>query len=170
MGIDDHSRGEWIFGPMPRVGRRGDHPCMATNVDMRNDGSLPVTPATYRKLEQELDLLRLESIDAGDEAPMIEARISRVAEILARAEIVDVKTSDGTVMIGSGVTLLDHESGRTEGYLIDGAHGELDSNLISAVSPMGTALIGSERGAIVDVELPTGRVRTFTLLDVAEPA
>jgi transcription elongation GreA/GreB family factor len=34
---------------------------------------------------------------------------------------------------------------------------------------MGVALIGSERGQVVHVELPNGRVRTFTVLDVAQP-
>ena len=65
------------------------------------------------------------------------------------------------------VTLLEHESGRTETYLIDGAHGSLDSNVVSAVSPMGSALIGSARGAVVRVDLPRKRVRTLTVLDVA---
>jgi transcription elongation GreA/GreB family factor len=68
------------------------------------------------------------------------------------------------------VTLLDQESGRTETYLIDGAHGSMESNVITAVSPMGTALIGRERGAVVHVELPSGRFRTFTIVDVAQPA
>lgn len=141
---------------------------MGANVEIPNDGSLPLTPAAYRKLERELELLRIESTDAGEETPIIEARIARMEEILVRAEIVEVQVPDGTVMIGSAVTLLDHESGRTESYLIDGAHGELDANLISALSPMGMALIGSERGTVAEVELPSGRVRRFTVLDVAD--
>jgi transcription elongation GreA/GreB family factor len=65
------------------------------------------------------------------------------------------------------VTVLEHESGRTETYIVDGAHGSMDSNVISALSPMGVALIGRERGQVVDVALPSGRVRTLTILDVA---
>jgi transcription elongation GreA/GreB family factor len=41
--------------------------------------------------------------------------------------------------------------------------------VISALSPMGTALIGNERGAVIRVELPGGRVRRFTILEVAQP-
>jgi transcription elongation factor GreA len=152
--------------------------------------SLPLTAEAYRKLENELERLRAERRDHAerlrgarefgepgvndellaireDEA-IIEARLARLEDILGRAEVVDAATPSDTIAIGSTVTVLDHSSGRTETYLIDGAHGSRDSNVISALSPMGTALIGSARGAVVRIELPRGRVRTLTVLDVAE--
>jgi transcription elongation GreA/GreB family factor len=43
----------------------------------------------------------------------------------------------------------------------------LDPNVISALSATGRALVGSARGAVVSVELPRGRTRTLTVLDVA---
>jgi transcription elongation GreA/GreB family factor len=129
----------------------------------RNSG-LPLTADAYRRLELELERLR-----DREEEPIIHARIARLEQVLALAHIVEDRADGHTVAIGSQVTLLDQESGRTETYLIDGAHGSMESNVITAVSPMG-ALIGRERGAVVHVELPSGRFRTFTIVDVAQPA
>jgi transcription elongation factor GreA len=151
---------------------------------------LPLTAEAHRKLEESLERLRAERREHAerlrgarefgepgvndelmaireDEA-IIDARLARLEDILGRAEVVGDAVAEGTVAIGSTVTVLDHDSGRTETYLVDGAHGSLDSNVISALSPMGTALIGSERGAVVRIELPRGRVRTLTVLDVAQ--
>jgi transcription elongation factor GreA len=150
--------------------------------------SLPLTPEAYRKLEFDLERVRAERRDhierlciarefgerganddlmaiREDEA-IIEVRLARIEEILGRAEVVELAALGDAVAIGSTVTVLDHNSGRTESYRIDGAHGALDPNLISALSPMGTALIGSTRGAVVRVELPRGRTRTLIVLDV----
>jgi transcription elongation factor GreA len=151
--------------------------------------SLPLTPEAYRKLEFELERVRAQRRDhvdrlrgarefgepgANDELmairedeAIIEARLARLEQILERAELVENAILGNAVVIGSTVTLLDHRSGRTESYRIDGAHGAVDPNVISALSPMGTGLIGSSRGAVVIVELPRGRTRTFTVLDVA---
>jgi transcription elongation factor GreA len=164
---------------------------MFQSTDSRN-GGIPLTADAYRRLELERERLRGELRDhterlrgarefgepggndelmaIREEEPIIRARLARLDEILAHGHIVEDSADGRTVAIGSQVTLLDQESGRTESYLVDGAHGSIDSNVISALSPMGTTLIGNERGAVVHVELPSGRVRTFTILDVAQPA
>lgn len=130
---------------------------------------LPLTAETYRRVQDELERLRRQRLEHEEEdEAIINARLSRVETILARAEIVEHESDGQTVAIGSAVTLLDQESGRTERYVIDGAHGSMDADVISALSPMGTGLIGSERGDVVRVELPSGRVRMFTVLDVAQ--
>ena len=164
---------------------------MFQSIDPRNSG-LPLTAEAHRRLELELDRLRGERRGLADslrrarefgepggndeqmaireEEPIIRTRIARLEQILAQAHVVDGSGDGHTVAIGSHVTLLDQESGRTESYLIDGAHGSMESNVITAGSPMGMALIGRERGAVVRVELPNGRIRTFTILDLAHPA
>jgi transcription elongation factor GreA len=151
--------------------------------------SLPLTPEAYRKLEFELERVRAERRNHADrlrgarefgepgandelmairdDEAIIEARLARLEHILERAQLVENAILGDAVAIGSTVTVLDHKSGRTESYRIDGAHGALDPNVISALSPMGTALIGSPRGAVVRVELPRGRTRTLTVLEVA---
>lgn len=136
----------------------------------RTADRLPVTVEVYRALEQELELLRAERRDLAipEDQAITDARVVRLEDILARAEVVvdDAPDSD-LVAIGSVVTVLDHASGRTDSYIVDGAHGSRDSNVISALSPMGVALIGHESGDVVSVELPRGGVRTMTVLDVA---
>jgi transcription elongation factor GreA len=151
--------------------------------------TLPLTQAAHSKLQAELERLRSERTahegrlriarefgePAGNDELMalredegiIAARLARVEEILSRSEVVDETAAADIIAIGSAVTVLEHESGRTETYIVDGAHGSMDSNVISALSPMGVALIGRERGQVVDVALPSGRVRTLTILDVA---
>src|SRR5580765_6026532 len=141
---------------------------MIQSTHPRHSG-LPLTADAYRRLGLELEQLRDERRGLGEglrgtrefgepggndelmavseEALIIESRIARLERILARAHVVEEDSvREDTVAIGSHVTLLDQESGRTESYLIDGAHGSMDSNVITAVSPMGTALIGNERG------------------------
>lgn len=164
---------------------------MFRSTDSSNSG-IPLTADAYRRLEAELERLRAERRDHADrlrgarefgepggndelmaireEEPIVQARLARIEEILAQAYVVEDSADGRTVAIGSQVTLLDQKSGRTESYLIDGAHGSMDSNVISALSPMGMTLIGNERGAVVHVGLPSGRVRTFTILDVAQQA
>jgi transcription elongation factor GreA len=128
--------------------------------------NMPLTRAAYSKLQSELEQLRSERA-APEEEAIAAARKARLEEILSRAEVVDEAAEADVVSIGSAVTVLDQESGRTETYIVDGAHGSMDSNVITAVSPMGVALIGRERGEVVDVALPSGRSRTLTILDVA---
>jgi transcription elongation factor GreA len=152
---------------------------------------VPLTAEAHRRLHLELERLHDERRDHAErlrgarefgepggndelmaireEEAIIEARLARLEGILSNAHIVEESSHGHRVAIGSQVTILDQESGRTESYLIDGAHGSLESNVISALSPMGTALIGAEAEAVVRVELPRGRVRTFTILDVARP-
>jgi transcription elongation factor GreA len=149
---------------------------------------LPLTPQAHERLQLEFERLRAERHEHADrlrsarafgeegandevmalreEEAVIEARLVRLEEILSRAQVIEESGDGDAVAIGNQVTLLDQQSGRTETYRIDGAHGSLDSNVISALSPMGAALIGRDRGAVVDVELPSGRVRTFTVLEV----
>lgn len=155
----------------------------------RTADSLPLTAAAYRNIEQELERLRVERRDhverlraalefgeagANDEVAAIRedegithARLARLEDILARAQVVEHAPESDVVAIGSVVTVLDHASGSSSTYIVDGAHGMRESNVISALSPMGVALIGSEAGDVVSVELPRGRVRTLTVLDVA---
>ena len=140
-----------------------------TNQDAVHETRLPLTREAHGRLEDELEqLLRdHQSFSGADDDAIIAARVARIEDILARAELIQDATDTDLISIGSVVTVLDHGSGRTETYIVDGAHGSLDSNVVSAVSPMGVALMGRERGDVVHVDLPRGRTRTLTVLDVA---
>ena len=156
---------------------------------MAVNANMPLTHAAHTKLQAELERLRIERAAHEDrfriarefgepaandelmalreEEGIIIARLARVEAILSRSEVVDAATEGDVISIGSAVTVLDQASGRTETYIVDGAHGSMDSNVISALSPMGVALIGRERGEVVQVTLPRGRGRTLTILDIA---
>lgn len=105
-----------------------------------------------------------------DDEAITEARIARLEAILTRAVVVEPAASGEAVAIGSTVTLRDRSSGNTRAYLVDGAHGSLDPHVISALSPMGAALLGQRPGARVAVDLPGGRVRDFELVSVTQGA
>jgi transcription elongation factor GreA len=84
-----------------------------------------------------------------------------VAELenkLARAEVIDVtKNSGDTIRFGAMVTMIDEDRGETKVWQIVGEP-EADANKgkISVSSPIARALIGKNKGDIVEVETPSG--------------
>jgi transcription elongation factor GreA len=154
------------------------------------DDALPVTAAAYEALEEERDRLRDEKLHQfperlrlarefgeatgndeylairEDEA-VVDARLARLEDILSRARIVGPAESDDTIAIGSSVTVLDVGSGEPFDYVIDSAHAPIGRNAVSAVSPVGKALLGRRPGEVVTVELPRkGRTRELEILAV----
>jgi transcription elongation factor GreA len=150
---------------------------------------LPVTAGAYRALEQERDSLCAEKSQLaerlrvartfGDSATndeylamreqeaVVDARLARVEDILSRATIVDPADEDDTIAIGSSVTVLDLGAGEPFDYVIDGAHAPVAPNAVSALSPVGKALLGGRPGEVVTVELPRkGRTRELEIVAV----
>ena len=150
---------------------------------------LPVTAAAHRALQRELEKLRQEKAqfaaqlrlahEFGDtsnndeylaireEEMVVDARLGRLEDILNRARIVDPAGSDGRVAIGCAVTVLDRGVGEPVDYVIDSAHAPVAPNAVSAVSPVGRALLGRSTGDLVSVELPRkGRTRELEILAV----
>jgi transcription elongation GreA/GreB family factor len=63
------------------------------------------------------------------------------------------------------VTVRDAGSGASVDYVIASAHAPAANGTVSAVSPVGRALLGRSRGDTVTVELPgKGRVRELEIL------
>lgn len=150
---------------------------------------LPVTAAAYAALERERESLRMEkwrfaerlrsAREFGDTAnndeylairedeAVVDARIARLEDILRRARIVDSSDTDGTIAIGSSVTVLDVGAGEPFDYVIDSAHAPVAPNAVSAVSPVGRALLGRQPGEVVSVQLPKkGRTRELEIVAV----
>jgi transcription elongation factor GreA len=154
------------------------------------DDQLPLTAAAHRALRQERDKLRKEKrhqfparlrlvrefgdgsnndeyLAIREEETVVDARLARLEDILNRALIVDPAESDGTVAIGCAVTVLDLGAGEPFDYVIDSAHAPIAPNAVSAVSPVGKALLGRSPGDLVIVELPRkGRTRELEILAV----
>lgn len=105
-----------------------------------------------------------------EERMVFEARIAQLEEIRARAVVVDSTSApDGTVGIGSIVTLVDLASGTQSRFRVGSAGASLEHDAISVSSPVGKAIVGTVAGAVVTVELPNGRSRTVRV-DAVEAA
>jgi transcription elongation factor GreA len=87
-----------------------------------------------------------------------EGRINELEDKLARSEVIDVsKLSGETVKFGAIVTVIDEDTEEKKVWQIvgepeaDAKHGK-----ISITSPLARALIGTKKGASVEVVTPSG--------------
>ncbi|AWX53779.1 transcription elongation factor GreA [Brevibacillus formosus] len=149
-----------------------------------------LTPEGLTKLEQELEDLKTvkrkevaarikEAISFGDisenseyeeaknEQAFIEGRILTLEKMLRNARIITNEDVDtGVVSVGSRVKLKDLEFGDVVDYTIVGsAESDPMNNKISNESPVGQALLGKAKGAIVDVNVPAGVIQ-YEILDI----
>lgn len=105
-----------------------------------------------------------------EEQMVLEARVALLDERVARAVVVDPQEAGaGAAAIGATVLIEDLASGSERRYRLASAHA-LDSDAISAASPMGQALLGETAGKVVTVDLPNGKSRSVRLLAVEAPA
>ncbi|NGQ96399.1 transcription elongation factor GreA [Brevibacillus sp. SYP-B805] len=149
-----------------------------------------LTPEGLAKLEQELEDLKTvkrkevaarikEAISYGDisenseyeeaknEQAFIEGRILTLEKMLRNARIITNEDVDtGVVSVGATVRLKDLEFGDVVEYTIVGsAESDPMNNKISNESPVGQALLGKAKGAIVDVHVPAGVIQ-YEILDI----
>ncbi|NMA02990.1 MAG: transcription elongation factor GreA [Clostridia bacterium] len=149
-----------------------------------------LTRAGLEKLEKELDLLRTvrrkevaerikqaigfgdisensEYEDAKNEQAFIEGRIITLEKMLRNVTVIDENDRvAGIVSVGSTVKLKDLEFDEEVEYTIVGsAEADPLSNLISNESPVGRAILGEKVGAIVEVDVPDGKLK-FQVLDI----
>ena len=145
-----------------------------------------LTPTAYRKLEEEHGMLttvgrsqiaeRLaEARSHGDirenadydaaktEQGLMEARIRTLRHLLDNSTVGEA-ASDGSVQIGSIVTLLD-EDGLEDDYLVAIPENRIPGFLLaSPEGPLGTALVGAVVGDDITYQAPGGK---FTVTVVA---
>jgi transcription elongation factor GreA len=170
------------------VSPRTDSP--AIGVTSRSD-DVPLTAGARQELQQNLAGLRMEqraiparlrvAREFGDtssndehlaireEEAVLATRIARLEDILARATEVDHRGEQDSVTIGSTVTVLDVDTRERFDYVIGSAHGVLSRGTVSALSPIGQALLGRRVGERVSVELPRARRRELELRKVRQP-
>src|SRR5690348_12521758 len=140
---------------------------------------VPVTIAAREALERDLSSLRAErrgiparlriAREFGDSAnndehqaireeeAVLAARIARLEDILIRTAVVERDNADDSVTIGSSVSVVDLDTGEKLEYVIGSAHGVLSRGTVSALSPVGRALLGRRVGEIASIQLPRGR-------------
>lgn len=153
--------------------------------------TLLITPSGLAKLEQELDHLKTvrrrevaarikqalefgdisensEYDDAKNEQAFIEGRIAALEKTLRQVRVVSEDDFEaGVVTVGSRVRVKDLDTDEEfEFTLVGPAESNPSENLISNKSPVGSALMGKEVGAVVKVAVPAGVIR-YEILEVS---
>ncbi|QYR21633.1 transcription elongation factor GreA [Paenibacillus sp. sptzw28] len=105
--------------------------------------------------------------DAKNEQAFIEGRIITLEKMLRNARIINNDDINiDTVSIGSTVTVEDMEFGDTMEYAIVGtAESDPLHNKISNESPVGKAILGKNKGTIVEVNVPAGIIQ-YKIVDI----
>ena len=105
---------------------------------------------------------------ARSEQGRLESEIQMIEETLRQAIIVDAEDLNNDVIhVGSTVKVLDIEMDEKVEYQIVGTiESNPDKGLISNESPIGKALIGKKKGAVVDVKTPTGYVYQLKVISI----
>ena len=105
--------------------------------------------------------------DAKNEQAFIEGRILTLEKMLRNARIINSDEID-TNVVSVGVTVIveDMEYGDAMEYTIVGtAESDPLNNKISNESPVGKAIIGKSKGAVVDVNVPAGVIQ-YKIIDI----
>jgi transcription elongation factor GreA len=97
---------------------------------------------------------------AKEDQAHLETRISRLAERLRNARVVETDADADIVSFGSTVHVVDEESGRESTFTLVGpTEADVRSGKLSAESPMAQALMGAAPGDVVEVAAPRGMKR-----------
>ncbi len=104
---------------------------------------------------------------AREKQSFIEGRIQDLEAAVSRAQVIDPKTLSGeTVLFGATVQVQDLDTDAKQSYQIVGQHeAKLEKGLISLISPLAKALIGKQKGDLIDVVTPKG-TKTYEILKV----
>jgi transcription elongation factor GreA len=149
-----------------------------------------LTADGYKKLQQEIDVLRNEKRrevaeririarefgdiaenaeydDAKNEQAMLEHKIAQLEERLLSARVITKKEiSKDTVSVGSHVRLRDMQANKTfEYHIVGSAEANPTENKLSNESPVGKAIIGHKKGDVVEVSAPRGSLK-FKVLEI----
>ncbi|MEA3495920.1 MAG: transcription elongation factor GreA [Bacteroidota bacterium] len=106
---------------------------------------------------------------AKDKQAMVEYKISQLETIVAHARILDKKNLDHSkTHILSTVEIKNHNTKKKVKYtLVAESEADFKIGKISIKSPIGKALIGKEKGDIVDVKVPAGTLK-LEILNILE--
>jgi transcription elongation factor GreA len=105
--------------------------------------------------------------DAKNEQAMLEQRIAQLEDRLRGAQVINAKEiGTEVVKVGSAVNVKDEKTGETAKYVIVGSAEAKPPERLSNESPVGKALIGSKRGDVVDVTLPSGKKRKLKITKI----
>ncbi|MEQ8355906.1 MAG: transcription elongation factor GreA [Kiloniellaceae bacterium] len=151
---------------------------------------VPMTAGGYSRLEEELRYLKstarpeviraiAEAREHGDlsenaeyhaareRQSFIEGRVAELEDKIARAEVIDVASLDGsTVKFGATVTLVDEDTDAETAYqLVGEMEADVKEGRLAITAPLARALIGKEVGDSVEVVTPAGS-KAYEILKV----
>lgn len=108
--------------------------------------------------------------EAKNEQGKLYARIAEIENILAHATIIEEHEEEGSVGMGSQVTVRDIETGDEEVFeIVGGQEAAPLQGRVSDDSPFGRAVIGRRAGDQVTVEAPMGQFH-YEILTVTKKA
>ena len=150
----------------------------------------PVTVEGYNKLQVELKQLinddrpsiikaiaearthgdlseNAEYHSAKEKQSFIEGKIAELESIIAQADIIDVSKLSGKIIkFGATVSVTDEDTDQKSSYQIVGeSESDIKNNKLSISSPLARALIGKEKGSIVEFDSPKG-TKTYSIKSV----
>ncbi len=151
---------------------------------------VPMTASGFARLEEELRYLKTtarpeviraiaEAREHGDlsenaeyhaareRQSFIEGRVAELEDKIARAEVIDVASLNGsTVKFGATVTLVDEDTDAETAYqLVGEMEADVKEGRLSITAPLARALIGKEVGDSVEVMTPAGS-KAYEILKV----
>lgn len=149
------------------------------------------TREDYNKLSEELNRLKTEGRDdiaekikearshgdlsenaeydeAMNEQAKLEAEIAKLEADLRNAKILDeTELTSEFVRIGSKVKLYDMDFEEEVEYKILGKS-DIENNIISDLSPVGSAVMGKKVGDIAEVLTPSGKIIKMEILEISK--
>ena len=104
---------------------------------------------------------------ARERQGFIEGRVAELEDKLSRAEVIDISSLKGSVVrFGATVRIIDEDTDEKTTYQIVGAdEADIDSGLLSVISPLARALIGKKKGDAAEVSTPGGH-RFYEIVSV----
>ena len=96
---------------------------------------------------------------AKEDQGFLEGRIQEIEAILGNAKIIEEGKSDGTVNIGSHITIQEADYPPEEYHLVGPTEANPREGRISHESPIGVALMGRKKGDEVEVKTPGGQIK-----------
>ena len=105
--------------------------------------------------------------DAKDAQAILETRILRLRDTLARAQVVEAEGGGDSVAFGSEVEVADRASGKRTTYtLVSAVDADAAQGRLSVESPVAQALVGTRAGDVVEIRTPKG-TRTLEVVSIA---
>lgn len=128
----------------------------------------PAAAAAIAEARDKGDLSENAEYDAAKEAQgHLEARISRLQDLIANARILDESKIDTSkVLLLSKITIRNIKNNAKQVYtIVPESEADLKSGKISVTSPFAQAFLGRRAGETVDVVVPAGKMQ-FEIISV----